>query len=136
MILTLCGSAKFEPYWHEANKQLGLAGHISFSLMTFPSVEKEKTWYTPEQKWTLDLAHLAKIEESDGVVMLNIESYLGESSSRELEWARMREKHIFWTCPDNRKKDNEFFARELIHPRMSGEWVELLSAIKNKSVTS
>ncbi len=131
MILTLCGSAKFEPYWHEANKQLGLAGHICFGLMTYPSIEGDKTWYTPEQKWTLDLAHFAKIEESDGVVMLNIDAYLGESSSRELEWARMRNKLIYWTCFDNRRRPNEFYANVLIGQKW-GEWHKLLDAIKNK----
>lgn len=96
MKFTLCGSARFESEWHEWNKKLGLMGHISYSLMTFPSIEGDKTWYTPEQKQILDLAHLAKIEESDAVLMLNKDNYLGESSTRELEWARMRQKRIFW----------------------------------------
>ena len=125
MILTLCGSARFEPYWHEANKQLGLAGHICFGLMTYPSIEGSKTWYTEDQKWTLDLAHLAKIEESDGVVMLNINYYLGESSLRELQWARMRAKQIYWTLDYPTRKSNESWARGLVQPA-SGEWVELL----------
>ncbi|SRR6266851_7583826 len=133
MILTLCGSASFEPYWHEANKQLGLAGHICFSLMTFPSVEGEKAWMSPEQKQTLDLAHLAKIEESSGVVMLNIENYLGESSLRELEWARMRGKTIFWTLKESRQRPGEWDARTLLgFPPRSGHWLELLEAVERK----
>ena len=143
MKLTLCGSARFEPYWHEANKQLGLAGHICYSLMTFPSVEGERLWYSPEQKWTLDLAHLAKIEESDGVVMLNIpidgQPYLGESSLRELKWARMRGKLVYWTMRDDRMYSNpdwgagleDQFARGLLYPA-SGEWLELLEAVEEK----
>ena len=131
MKLTLCGSLRFEPYWHEANKQLGLAGHICYSVMIFPSIEGDKTWYTPEQKWTLDLAHFAKIEESDGVVMLNIDGYLGESSLRELEWARMRGKLIFWTLRDDRAKDNEMQARGLTS-RRSGDWQELIEAVKSR----
>lgn len=135
MILTLCGSLRFEPYWHEANKQLGLAGHICFSVMTFPSIEGgNKNWYTPEQKWTLDLAHLAKIEESDGVVMLNIGQYLGESSLRELEWARIRRKPIFWAMRDLRMRNDkihypEGFVRELLFPG-GGEWLELIKAVE------
>ena len=136
MILTLCGSARFEPYWHEANKQLGLAGHICFSLMTFPSVEGDKSWYTPEQKWSLDLAHLAKIEQSHGVVMLNIDRYLGESSLRELQWARIRHKRVYWTMRDERARINdpnkeykEHFARGLMYPS-SGEWIELINAVE------
>lgn len=138
MILTLCGSARFEPYWHEANKQLGLAGHICFSLMTFPSVEGGKSWYTPEQKWSLDLAHLAKIEESDGVVMLNIDGYLGESSLRELQWARLREKLIFWTCEDERMLPQKFNPRELFACSLAGtgghvgNWTEMLNAVLRK----
>ena len=128
MKLTLCGSARFEPYWHEANKQLGLAGHICYSLMTFPSIEKSKTWYTPDQKWTLDLAHLAKIEESDGVVMLNIDKYLGESSLRELEWSRMRNKRVFWTIWEHRCLPNEQLVNQLLRNK-SSDWTELLDAI-------
>jgi len=140
MILTLCGSARFESAWHEANKQLGLAGHICFSLMTFPSIEGGKSWYTPEQKWALDLAHLAKIEESAGVVMLNIDHYLGESSLRELQWARLRGKRVYWTLrPLERPNDApdaglfngvaDRCARSLLRDSYSGNWHELLAAI-------
>lgn len=96
MKFTICGSARFEQLWHEWNKRLGLMGHISYSLMTFPSVEGSKSWYTEEQKWTLDLAHLAKIEDSDAILVLNKDGYVGESTSREVKWARMRGKKVFW----------------------------------------
>lgn len=138
MKLTLCGSLRFEPYWHEANKQLGLAGHICYSVMTFPSIEGAKSWYNEQQKWTLDLVHFAKIEESDGVIMLNIDGYLGESSLRELQWARMRGKWIFWSFRDERAKfttdsnsfsHREFFARSLLFPA-GGEWLELIPKIE------
>lgn len=96
MKFTICGSAKFESAWHEWNKKLGLMGHISYGLMTYPSVEGSKTWYTNEQKETLDLAHLAKIEESDAILVLNVGGYIGESTRREIKWARLRQKKIFW----------------------------------------
>jgi hypothetical protein len=96
MKITLCGSARFEPIWHEMNKRLGLAGHICYSLMTFPSIEGDKSWYTPKQKEMLDLVHLAKIEESDAIVVLNKDHYVGESTRREIRWAQLRNKKIFW----------------------------------------
>lgn len=134
MILTLCGSARFEPYWHEANKLLGLAGHICFGLMTYPSIEGSKSWYTEDQKWTLDLAHFAKIEESDGVVMLNIDGYLGESSLRELKWARMRDKQVYWTCRGEHRRKLEPCAVQLVNPEVLYRpiWTELLDAVKAK----
>jgi hypothetical protein len=96
---TICGSARFEPLWHEWNKRLGLLGHISYSLMTFPSVEGSKSWYTEGEKETLDLAHLAKIEESDAILVLNKDGYIGESTHREIKWAGLRHKRIYWLEP-------------------------------------
>ena len=96
MKFTICGSARFEPEWHEYNKKLGLMGHISYSLMTFPSVEGSKSWYTEEEKEMLDLAHLAKIEESDAILVLNIGGYIGDSTKREIKWAKLRSKPIFY----------------------------------------
>ena len=101
MKFTICGSAKFESEFHQWNKKLGLDGHISYSLMTFPSVEGAKSWYTPEEKWILDLAHFAKIEESDAILVLNIGGYVGESTNREIIWAYMRGKKVFWVEGDH-----------------------------------
>jgi len=135
MKLTLCGSLRFESYWHEANKQLTIAGHICYSVTTFPSIEGNKTWYTPEQKWNLDLAHLAKIEESDGVVMLNIDKYLGESSLRELQWARIRNKVVYWTLFDrDMMKANERMVRGTLLGPGIGDWIALVETMANKVV--
>ncbi|SRR5580765_2030738 len=107
MKFTICGSSKPEQEWHEWNKKLGLAGHIAYSLATFPSIEGEKVWYTPEQKETLDLGYLLKITNSDAVLMLNKDDYLGESSLRELKWARMNDKEIFWLEPSQGMKPED-----------------------------
>lgn len=96
MKFTICGSARFEKEFHEWNKRLGLAGHISYSMMTFPSVEGEKSWYSADEKETLDLAHLLKIQESDAILVLNVDDYVGESTRREIKWARMLGKEIYW----------------------------------------
>lgn len=96
MKFTICGSLKFEPLWHEWNKRLGLMGHISYSVMTFPSVEGSKSWYNDDQKETLDLLHFAKIEESDAIFVLNKDGYIGESTRREIKWAVIRDK-IIWS---------------------------------------
>ncbi len=48
------------------------------------------------EKVTLDLVHLDKILNSDAVVVINVGGYIGFSTKREIEWARMKEKAVFW----------------------------------------
>lgn len=117
MKFTICGSAHFEDQYHEWNKRLGLMGHISYSLMTFPSVEGSKSWYLKDEKETLDLAHLAKIEESDAILVLNVDGYVGESTAREVKWARIRNKAIYWLVSPNPKLDPDYcaYAEMLAH---------------------
>lgn len=62
MIITLCGSARFEQDFHEWNERLTLAGHCVFSLAVFPSIKGgEKNWYTDEVKQTLDLGIFTRL---------------------------------------------------------------------------
>ena len=103
MIITLCGSARFEPVFHLWNKILSLSGHLVFTLSTFPSYNQgEKEWYTAEEKATVDEVHKAKIETSEAVVFLNVLSYVGESTMGEFKFARELQKKIFflerWRC--------------------------------------
>lgn len=98
MRITLCGSARFEEEFHAWNEKLTMAGHVVYSLAVLPSWKSgNKDWYTPDQKQTLDLAHLAKILHSDSIVVLNRGNYVGDSTRRELEWALMNGKQIYWT---------------------------------------
>lgn len=100
MKLTLCGSARFENRFIEWNEKLTLKGHVVYSLAVMPSSKGgEKNWYSEEQKTMLDLAHFGKILNSDGIVVLNEDGYYGESTTREIAWARMNGKRVFWTQP-------------------------------------
>jgi hypothetical protein len=104
MKITICGSAKFEQHFVEWNEKLTLAGHIVYSLAIMPSSKGgNKDWYTEDQKELLDLAHLGKIEESDAIVVLNVEGYYGTSTNREINWARLRGKHVYWLEPQGFK---------------------------------
>ena len=97
MRITLCGSAKFESLFHQWNKDLTLAGHTVYGLAVYPSYMKgEKNWYSEEEKTKLDLVHLDKISNSDAIVVLNQDGYVGESTKKEIEWARIQNKKIYW----------------------------------------
>lgn len=80
--------------------KLGLAGHVVYSLSCFgkqasDTGKGDNVEITDEQKIILDLVHLRKIQESDSIVVVNPDGYVGESTSREIRWAIMLQKYIY-----------------------------------------
>ncbi len=97
MKVTLCGSARFEDLFHSYNEKLTLAGHVVYGLAVYPSMKDgDKNWYNEQQKTMLDLVHLNKISNSDGIVVINQDGYIGDSTRREIEWAAINGKHIYY----------------------------------------
>jgi hypothetical protein len=104
MRVTLCGSTRFKEQFEEWNHKLALAGHTVYSLSMFAreasDVGKESLHTINEQeKITLDLVHLDKIINSDAIVVIDVEGYTGFSTKREIQWARMQNKKVFWITP-------------------------------------
>jgi hypothetical protein len=97
MIITLCGSARFEAWFHMWNEAISLADHCVFGLASYPSQHDGlKDWYTSEEKANLDVVHGEKIRASHGVVFLNVMAYMGESTLRELALAKRIDKKLFF----------------------------------------
>lgn len=110
MIITLCGSARFEPGFHYWNERLTLAGHVVFSLAVYPSIKAAgKDWYTLDQKETLDRVHKLKIDASEAVFVLRglyseldddrtdgRTPYIGESTRGEVKHAIVMNKKVFY----------------------------------------
>lgn len=97
MIVTLCGSAKFEQEFRQWDERLTLAGHVVFNLAVYPRDKQGiKNWYNDETKTLLDLAHLQKILLSDAILVLDKDNYVGESTKREIEWATRLGKAIYY----------------------------------------
>lgn len=95
MIITLCGSARFERLFKAWNRGLTMAGHTVFSLTAYPSDHGRKDWYSEEEKASLDGAHLRKIDASDAIFVINQYAYIGESTLREVQHAQQRGKAIY-----------------------------------------
>jgi len=96
MKITICGSLKYEKEiqaWHE---KLAMSGHTVYCMVVLPS-QKEgvKDWYNADEKETLDLLHLSKIEESDAIFVVDVDGYIGESTKREIKWATIRGKAVY-----------------------------------------
>lgn len=93
MIITLCGSARFEPWFHAWNEALSLSGHCIFSLAAYPSQhEGVKEWYSKESKMVLDEVHKGKIDASHAILVLNVFAYIGESTLTEITHATRKGK--------------------------------------------
>ena len=53
---------------------------------------------TPEDLHSLELAHYRKIDISDGIYVLNIDGYIGESVRKEIDYARQHGKEVIYHC--------------------------------------
>lgn len=92
-IVCICGSTRFVDEMRAANRELTFAGVIVLA----PGEADE--WVTNEQKSALDALHLHKIDLADRVLVVNPGGYVGESTSREIAYARATGKPISFTDP-------------------------------------
>lgn len=84
-VVCLCGSTQFKDAFIKANKEATLAGYIVLSVGFF--VHTDDTPISKKQKAALDELHLRKIDLADGIMVLNVGGYIGESTSREITYA-------------------------------------------------
>ena len=100
-IVCLCGSTRFYSTFQEANFRETMAGRAVFSVGFYPQgpegAHGEDVGITPEQKEFLDELHKRKIEIADEILVLNVNGYIGSSTSSEIEHARSLGKIIrYW----------------------------------------
>lgn len=97
-IVCLCGSTRFYEAFQRANFEETLRGNIVLSVGFYPhsaaQAHGEDVGIEPEQKKALDVLHFRKIDLADEVLVLNVDGYIGESTSRELAYARNVGKEV------------------------------------------
>ncbi len=98
LIVCLCGSTRYSQAFREANLRETLAGHIVLSIGCDTKSDADLALGGVD-KTALDLLHLFKIDLADEVLVLNMDGYIGESTRREIAYARMRGKHVRWLEP-------------------------------------
>lgn len=92
-IVCICGSLRFVNEMRTVNRELTLAGVIVLA----PSELDENP--TDEQKAVLDALHLRKIDLADRVLIVNPGGYVGESTRREVAYARAAGTPVSYTHP-------------------------------------
>ncbi len=90
-IVCLCGSTRFKDEFMEQNKRLTLNGYIVLSVGFFGHIDGMPI---EEEKQRVDELHLRKIDLADEVLILNVDGYIGESTRRELDYARTQGKPV------------------------------------------
>lgn len=94
MKICLIGSSRFLDKYNDINRKLTLAGHVVYSIIVISS-GKMGSDLSQDDKDTLDLVHLLKIQESDACFLITDEAkYVGESTRREMKWAVMQDMAI------------------------------------------
>nr|WP_202418069.1 hypothetical protein [Streptomyces sp. YIM 132580] len=84
-----------------ANRELTFAGVIVVAPGVFAHSGDRETGerITGEQKAALDALHLRKIDLADRVLVVNPGGYIGESTRREITYARGAGKPVSFTDP-------------------------------------
>lgn len=96
-VVTICGSTRFRAEMAEANHQLTLAGHIVLAPGVFVhESDPNHAPLVPKQKEQLDAQHLDKIDMSSWIYVVNVGGYIGESTRREIEYARTTGKEVIF----------------------------------------
>jgi len=95
VLVTLCGSTRFESEFIKAQRQLSVAGIAFFSLAVLPQNR------TPGEDWSdlsydkimADIMYFDRIIRSDAILLLG-DGYIGFSTAREILWADVQGKGV------------------------------------------
>lgn len=100
-IVCICGSARFSDEIVAANRDLTLAGAIVVAPAILARRDDPGSGpeLTEEQRTALGALHLRKIDLADRVLVVNPGGYIGESTTREIAYARAAGKPVSYTNP-------------------------------------
>ena len=104
-VITLCGSTRFKKEFMEAQKRLTLMGNIVISVGLFGHSGDAEVWEQMDEgtltktKEMLDDMHKRKIDMADGIYVINVGGYVGDSTKSEIEYAKAHGKTIEFLEP-------------------------------------
>ena len=97
-VITLCGSTRFKDEFLETQKRLTLGGNIVISVGLFGHSGDDEVW-KEGTKEMLDNMHKRKIDMSDGIFVINVGGYIGESTRSEIDYAFKNGKTVEYLEP-------------------------------------
>src|SRR5690606_13381150 len=105
---------KFIEDFHKANTEETLKHNIVLSVGVNTKEDSDifKTKNATELKKMLDVLHLRKIDLADEILVINRNGYIGESTSKEIEYARKTKKNIRYYFVGQANQIDEIFYSE------------------------
>ncbi len=102
-IVCLCGSTRFWRTFQQASLRETMHRRIVLSIGAASGTDDEHFGNLPRDEYDrikegLDELHLRKIDLADEVLILDVDGYVGESTARELAYARKLGKRVrYWS---------------------------------------
>jgi len=93
-IVCLCGSTKFKKEFELAIRELSLKGNIVLSVAQFSHFDNLNI--TIEEKNIFNALHFKKIDLSDFIYVINPNGYIGDSTNKEIEYAKNQNKIVYF----------------------------------------
>ena len=99
-VITLCGSTRFKDEFYEVQKRLTLEGNIVISVGLFGHSGDSEVWDGMDEgtlsktKEMLDDMHKRKIDLADGIYVINVGGYIGDSTRSEIAYAKAHGKKV------------------------------------------
>ena len=91
-VITICGSLSFKEEMMIIAEKLALEGNCILTPV-YPVKNFSKT---DTQLEKLKEAHFKRIELSDAILVVNVNNYIGDSTSLEIEYAKKLEKEVIY----------------------------------------
>lgn len=95
-VVTICGSMKFKDKMMEVARDL----EIKNKYVVIQCVYSNDKFNEEKQVLLADL-HYKKIDISDAIYVINVDGYIGTSTKKEIEYAKLLNKEIFSLEPLN-----------------------------------
>ena len=93
-IMTVCGSYRFKKEMAEVAEKMTLSGNCV--LMPNELTRLSKDDYTEEEALMINKMHKEKIKLADAIIVVDVEGYIGNSTKKEIEFAKELGKDILY----------------------------------------
>lgn len=94
-IITVCGSLKYYKEMIEIAEKLEFYGNCILVPIYNPN-KPSKDYFSKEEALMLDKMHKERIKLSDAILVVNIDNYIGESTKREIDFAKSLNKEVIY----------------------------------------